>query len=416
VALVGLLHVGITRVLQHRIRRSAALSYDNYGNVAAFIQETLLSIRIVKSFSAEKFELRRLKERLAALRQAVLRLGLYTNAESPLRQLADGLALGVVLLASFVALSSGRLTLAGFGLFILIVKQAIPPMTQMGSAFIQVQRLLGTSERLLQILDARPEVVDGPATAAPLREGLALRAVRFEYRPDMPVLRGIDLTIPRGRVVALVGPSGSGKSTLADLVLRLYDPTAGRVTWDGVDIRDFQQQGYRRMFGVVPQEALLLNASVAENIAYGRPLDRDALEVAARIAHVEEFAAALPDGYATLVGDRGVRLSGGQRQRVALARALYGRPDVLILDEATSSLDSESERQVQAAIDNVLHDKTALVIAHRLSTIRRADIIVVISGGQVHGQGPHDELLEASPLYRRLHAAQFRDEPLPVSG
>jgi len=211
--------------------------------------------------------------------------------------------------------------------------------------------------------------------------------------------------------VALVGPSGAGKSTLADLILRFYDPTTGTITVDARDLRQLRQQEYRRLFGVVSQEALLFNASIRDNIAYGRDgLSDDAVIAAARVANAHDFIMQLPDGYATTVGDRGIRLSGGQRQRVAIARAIVGNPPILILDEATSSLDSESERLVQQAIERVIQGATSIVIAHRLSTVLHADKIVVVNGGVVEAVGRHAELLGVNETYSRLYRLQFAEE------
>ena len=210
--------------------------------------------------------------------------------------------------------------------------------------------------------------------------------------------------------MAIVGPSGAGKSTLSDVILRLYDPLSGQVTWDGRDLREFTQESYRKKFGVVPQEALLLNTSVRENITYGRRADEDKIAKAMEIANADDFIKALPRGLDTLVGDRGIRLSGGQRQRIAIARAIYDQPSVLIMDEATSSLDSESERAVQTAIDRVIHQMTAVVIAHRLSTILNADKIVVIKDGKIEAMGPHARLLEESVTYKHLFELQFQED------
>jgi len=232
--------------------------------------------------------------------------------------------------------------------------------------------------------------------------------VSFSYGGE-PVLSGVSFEIGRGEMVALVGASGVGKSTVADLLLRFYDPVAGTVTLDGRDVRTLRQDDYRRLFGVVSQEALLFNTTIRDNIVYGREgLDEADVVRAARIANAHDFIVELPDGYATVVGDRGIRLSGGQRQRIAIARAVVGRPAILVLDEATSALDSESERVVWEAIDRAVQGTTALVIAHRLSTVLRADRIVVLGrGGVVEAVGRHAELLERSETYRHLHRLQF---------
>jgi subfamily B ATP-binding cassette protein MsbA len=404
---VALLHVGITRLLERQIRRRTADSFNAYADISATAQEALAGIRIVKSFSAEAFEQARLQRLLGGLKRIVLRFGFYSNSEAPLREVANAIAIATALLLAFRALSTGRLTLSGFVMFIVVARQAIGPFSTLGTALLQMQSMIGSSQRVLEILEQRPTLKDGSLDAPALSDRIRISGVSFGYHPGTPVLEGIDLDIPRGTVTAIVGPSGAGKSTLADLVLRLHDPDRGRVTFDDRDIREFKQESYRRHFGVVSQEALLFNATVEENIAYGRVVARDDIVRAARIANAEEFIEGLPDGFQTQVGERGTRLSGGQRQRIAIARAVYGRPDLLILDEATSSLDSESEGLVQAGMDRAVEGTTAIVIAHRLSTVMKADRIVVLDHGRVVGSGRHTDLVGANALYRRLYNAQF---------
>lgn len=410
VAAVALLHLLITRLLKEQIRRRTADSFDAYGQVGSLVQEAVVGIRIVKSFSAERFEHARLENVLTRLQSIVLKFGLYANSEQPLRDIANAVAVVTALLVAFSALAQGRLTTTGLVLFVVVTRQAIAPLAQLGTGFVQFQSMLGASQRVREILAAKPTVEDGAGDAPRLQGAIEIRNVSFAYEPGKPVLRNINLVIPRGSVVAIVGASGSGKSTLTDLVLRLADPTSGVIAWDGVDIRGFKQADYRKHFGVVSQEPLLFNASIEENIAYGRPIDPEAVRRAARLANAEDFILAFSEGFQTRVGDRGTRLSGGQRQRVAIARAVYANPDVLILDEATSALDSEAERQVQAAIDRSVAGATALVVAHRLSTIRRADRIVVLEDGAVESSGTHTELMEKSPLYRRLNELQFQGD------
>src|SRR5437773_1956583 len=265
------------------------------------------------------------------------------------------------------------------------------------------------SSRIDGLLQLEPELTDGPETITEFRERIVLRDVTFNYGGE-PVLSGVSVEIKKGEVVALVGPSGAGKSTLADLILRLYDPLRGAITIDGRDLRTLRQAPYRRLFGVVSQEALLFHARIRENIAYGRDGLSDAEIIrAAQIANAHAFVSEFPDGYDTVVGDRGVRLSGGQRQRIAIARAIVGRPQILILDEATSSLDSESERLVQQAIDRVIEGTTSIVIAHRLSTVLHADKIVVVNRGTVEAVGTHAELLTTNEIYARLYRLQFAE-------
>jgi ABC-type multidrug transport system fused ATPase/permease subunit len=268
---------------------------------------------------------------------------------------------------------------------------------------------VAASSRLDEVFRLAPEVRDGTEPIAEFHQSIAFEDVSFDYGGER-VLAHVTLSIKRGEFVALVGPSGVGKSTLADLLLRLYDPVAGRISIDGRDVRLLRQEAYRRLFGVVSQEALLMNATVRENIAYGREGMTEADIVrAARIANAHDFIMEFPEGYDTVVGDRGVRLSGGQRQRVAIARAVVARPSILILDEATSSLDSESERLVQQAIERATEGTTSLAIAHRLSTVLHADKIVVLGRGGVEAIGRHADLLASSETYGRLYRLQFSE-------
>jgi ATP-binding cassette, subfamily B, bacterial MsbA len=338
-----------------------------------------------------------------------VKFGVYKHVEEPGRAAVNyTLEAGMILLAAW-ELIAGRMSAPAFFLFLYVGRALVTQAAVLFGAYTQMQMTLAASARLRELFALAPEVKDGPERVTEFRDRLALDDVSFGYGGER-VLSGVSLEIRRGEMVALVGPSGAGKSTLADLLLRLYDPVSGRIAMDGRDIRSFEQASYRRLFGVVSQEALLFNATIHENIAYGRDTVTDADVVqAAKAANAHEFIMSFPDGYDTLVGDRGVRLSGGQRQRVAIARAIVARPAILILDEATSALDSESERLVQQAIERVTHGTTSIVIAHRLSTVLHADKIVVIDGGGVEAIGRHAELLGTSDTYGRLYRLQFAE-------
>lgn len=407
---IGSMHMLISRLLSDRIKTRIMEQYESIGMIGSTLQEMFLTIRVVKSFAAEVFEKKRFLKDVKQVQKNTMRFAFAKHLEEPLRITTDAIAIAILIMMAFYALSQGRLTVSGFALFLVMGRQVITPISTMASHVLAVSGMLGSAARVIEILDIKNTLPDGHKQAPPLKNNLFLNQVSFAYEKNCPVLENISLEIKKGELVALVGPSGSGKSTLVDIILRLYDPISGKVKWDGDDLREFSQESYRKKFGVVPQEALLLNATVRDNITYGRPADEHKIARATKIANADEFIGALPRGLDTLVGDRGIRLSGGQRQRIAIARAIYDYPSVLILDEATSALDSESERVVQTAIDQVIHQMTAIVIAHRLSTILNADKIVVIKDGRIEATGSHAALLEKSATYKRLYELQFQED------
>jgi subfamily B ATP-binding cassette protein MsbA len=401
-------HVLVSRSLHDHLRAAARARGDVPATVGGHIHEIVGGARVVKAFSADSFEQRRLSALAADNREITLRATLPADSEGPLRDVVNALAGGIAVIVAFAALTDGRLTYSGFVLFVFAARQTIVPFSRLAAAAGQLAAGADAGRRVFALLQAESAVQDGLRDAPALQRGLELEDVWFGYEAHKPVVKGVTLSLPRGARVALVGPSGAGKSTLVDLLLRLEVPAQGRITYDGIDVREMRHDAYRRRFGVVSQEIVLFHASVAENIAYGRDVVREDVFRAARIADATAFIEALPDGYNTIIGERGARLSGGERQRLALARAIYGRPDVLLLDEATAALDTNAERVVQAAIERALEGTTALVIAHRLSTITDADLIVVLDQGLVSATGRHAHLLEQSPLYRQLWDAQFQ--------
>jgi subfamily B ATP-binding cassette protein MsbA len=299
-----------------------------------------------------------------------------------------------------------------FLLFIIGMLSMMQPIKVLSQVNLRIQQGLAAAKRIFEVLDAEPTVVDSPRPRPlfGLREAIRFERVGFSYVPGVPVLREIELAIRRGEVLALVGPSGGGKSTLVDLLPRFHDPTEGRITLDGIDLREFRLADLRALIGLVTQETILFEGTVRENIAYGRlSAGASEIEAAAAAANAREFIERMPRKYDTGIGERGALLSGGQRQRLAIARAILRNPEILVFDEATSSLDTESEALVQAAVDNLLKDRTAIVIAHRLSTVRHADRIAVVDEGRIVQLGGHEELLAQGGLYRRLYAMQFRE-------
>jgi len=412
-------HWGVTRAIRGSIRRLASAQFSVFAELASRIQETFLSIRIVKSFGAEAFEQARLAGVLERVRRVHFRYGLSKHAEEPARAVVNYAVEASVLSLAAWELMNGRLTAPTFFLFLYVGRAVITQLGVLGSTYTQLQTILAASDRVTELFDVAPAVTDGSESIDGFTDRIAVRDVSFDYGAER-VLEHATFEVRKGELVALVGPSGAGKSTLADLLLRFYDPLEGMITIDGRDLRTLRQESYRRLFGVVSQEALLFNATIRENIAYGREGVTDAeIERAARIANADGFIRELPEGYVTMVGDRGIRLSAGQRQRVAIARAIVRRPAILMLDEATSALDSESERLVQQAIDRVIRDATSVVIAHRLSTVLHADQIVVLNDKRVEAIGRHAELLERSETYARLYRLQFTEavtSERPVAG
>ena len=417
-------------VFGRKLRRISTAFQDRVAEANASAEEAIVGVRVVKSFTAEGLEAARygglinLSYRLA-LRRAAFRAAFFSGVI-----FAMFTAIRVVLWVGGRLVVGGSLSageLVQFLLYTLFVAGAVGALTGLYSQF---QEALGASKRIFELLgetsDLETAVQPHPLTSVrgELRfEGVSFRygsvtetegATKADARGNTPVLRDISLTAKPGEVTALVGPSGAGKSTLVTLIPRFYDPTEGRITLDGVDLRALELEQLRAQIGTVPQETQLFSGSVRDNVRYGRPGATDAeVEGAAAAANAHDFIAAFPDGYETVVGERGVKLSGGQRQRVAIARALLKDPKILILDEATSSLDSESEALVQEALELLMRGRTVFVIAHRLSTIRTADKIVVLEAGRIVQAGTHDQLLAQGGLYAELYYRQFRGDTVP---
>jgi ATP-binding cassette, subfamily B, bacterial MsbA len=401
----------IWRKLLKPLRRGDRRVLEMGGEVTSHLQETVSGVRQVKAAAAERFESGRFRDLTQSYFRTVVRTERVRALASPLSETMG--ALGTVLLLWYggrMVLVEQALAPGAFLLFLGLSMKLYQPAKWLSRFPSIVQPGLSAAERIFEFLDTPVEMVDaaGLREFEGIRESLRFEDVGFGYVSGEPVLRGIDLQVRPGEVVALVGPSGGGKSTLVDLVARFYDPTQGRILVDGVDLREISPRSLRRQLGIVTQETVLFHDTVRANIAYALPGSAaDAIERAARAANAHEFIAQLPQGYETLLGERGTRLSGGQRQRIAIARAILRDPPVLIFDEATSALDSESERLVQEAIEHLLQGRTVFVIAHRLSTILNADQIMVMDEGRIVQRGTHEELLAEGGLYRKLYRLQY---------
>jgi len=415
----------ITQLMGRRIRRIARQVQDILAESSAVAEETLGGIRIVKSFAREDYEMARFGQKVDALfRAAMRRTRVYAILGPSISLLMYG-SLILVLWVGGRAVLLGQMTPGDLIAFLLYAAMLTGPLGSFAGLYGQVQAALGATERVFELLDVHPELVEAADTRPlpPVVGAVAFHDVSFDYDPRQPVLKSIELHARPGEVIALVGPSGVGKTTLVNLIPRFYDPSAGLITLDGQDIRQFALRSLRDQIGIVPQETLLFSDTVAANIRYGRLGASPAeVEAAARAANAHDFIIKeLPDGYETQVGERGIKLSGGQRQRIAIARAILKDPRILILDEATSSLDTESERLVQEALERLVHPageggRTTFVIAHRLSTVINADRIVVLHQGRLVEEGTHEELLaREDSLYRHYHALQFQlDEEPPA--
>ena len=402
---------GIWQRMIKRLRRGDRRVRTLAGDVTSHLQESLSGIRLVKASTAEAFERRRFRELTRAYYRSFVKTEAIRALASPLTEMMG--AVGTVLLLWYGAqmvLVERTLDGAVFIGFLALSMKLYSPAKWLSKFPSTVQPGLVAAERVFEFLDAPIEMQDAPG-ARPFpgfQDEIRLENVSFAYTPGEPVLKGVNLTAKRGEVVALVGPSGAGKTTLADLIARFYDPTEGRVTVDGVDVREFQLRTYRSQLGIVTQETVLFHDTVRANIAYGLDgVTQEEIEQAARTAHAHEFIMQMPDAYDTVLGERGTRLSGGQRQRIAIARAILRDPPILIFDEATSALDSESELLVQRAVAQLLRGRTVFVIAHRLSTIRDADQILVLRSGRIVEHGRHQDLLLQEGVYRQLHDLQM---------
>jgi ABC-type multidrug transport system fused ATPase/permease subunit len=376
------------------------------ADVATVAEESIVGVHVVKSFAQEE----RRERRFADAADAVFGQTLAANRQRalyvPLLTFLPSLAQAAVLLLGGRMVINGSMSLGNFFAFNFLVAMLVMPLRMLGMWIGQSQRATAAGERIFEVLDEPEEIADRP-DAVPLPPGpgqVRFDRVSFGYDPERPVLEDIDLEMAPGRTLALIGRTGSGKTTLASLVPRFYDATAGRILVDGHDVRDVERRSLRREIGVISQDPFLFSASVRDNIAFGTPdAPHDAVEAAARAAQAHEFVEELPHGYDTVIGERGITLSGGQRQRIAIARALLIDPRILVLDDATASVDATTESRIRAGLREVMRGRTTIIIAHRLSTIALADEIVVLEHGRVAARGTQADLLEENALFREIH-------------
>ncbi|HKF01247.1 MAG TPA: ABC transporter ATP-binding protein [Candidatus Sulfotelmatobacter sp.] len=403
-----------------RVRSTTRTGQDQLADVQNILHETITGNRIVKAFGMESWEVARFRKAAQRLFRANLRSVAAAAISSPLMDIFGAVAVALLLLLGRDQIARNELTLGAFIAFVAAVLSMYNPVRKFAVFNNSFQQALGASSQLFKFMDTQ-DIVTEKSGAKPLprfADNIRFEDVSFSYQSDgeesREILRGIDLEVQRGEVLAIVGSSGAGKSTLVHLIPRFFDVTSGRILADGHDVRDLTLSSLRSQVGIVTQETVLFNDTVRNNIAYGQPhVHMKEVEAAARAALAHDFILALPAGYDTVIGERGVRLSGGERQRLAIARALLKNAPILILDEATSALDSESEALVQSALHNLMSGRTVFVIAHRLSTVRRADRIVVIDNGRIAETGAHDDLMRQLGTYRRLYELQFTNLEVP---
>jgi subfamily B ATP-binding cassette protein MsbA len=403
----------IIALVGKRVHRESGLAQSRIADVTSVLHETISGVKVVKAFGMEEFENRKFSAENSGYFRTVLRINKIRNIASPTTEFLSAVAGGIVIwYGGLLVLDQNQMKASEFLGFLFAIFQLMPPIKELSSVNNRIQEATAAGKRIFEILDTEPNIKDvsNPIRLRDFTSSVEFISVSFQYNAGDIVLTDINLKINKGEVVAIVGPSGSGKSTLVDLVPRFYDPTAGSIAIDGVDLRTVELKSLREKIGIVTQETILFNDTVRNNIAYG--LDdcpTEKIIAAAKAANAHNFIMEMPQAYESVIGERGVKISGGERQRVALARAILKNPPILILDEATSALDTESEILVQEAIEHLMAGRTSIVIAHRLSTVQHANRIFVIEAGRIVEVGKHDELLlNSNGLYKKLYELQFR--------
>jgi ATP-binding cassette, subfamily B, bacterial MsbA len=413
--------ISSARRIGRRVRQTTRKGQDKLAEIQNILHETITGNRIVKAFGMELWEMNRFRRAARRLFSANLRSVSVQAISSPLMDGLGSVAIALLLLLGRDRIKGGSMTIGSFISFLIAVFTLYDPVRKFALFYNSFQQALGASEEIFKFMDAQDDVQEKKRAYVlkGFSEGIRFENVGFAYESDgevKQVLHDINLSVQPSEVIAFVGPSGAGKSSLVNLIPRFFDVNEGRILLDGHDLRDVTIASLREQIGNVTQETVLFNDTVRNNIAYGQPdVPMSQVEEAARMARAHDFILNMPDGYNTVVGEKGARLSGGERQRLAIARAILKNAPILILDEATSSLDMESEQLVQAALANLMQDRTVFVIAHRLSTVRRASRIAVIEGGRITEIGTHDELMQYSGTYQRLYNMQFNDDDVVLA-